>query len=423
MTFDLCSEWKCLLCNERVREFELNEHKQLHGAYARYGIMWPTEMSRPAELICPVPIYQSRFLAKQIGVANVYICDEGVNISGSMKDYGVSVAIRHGVAIGCDHFFVASSGNHAVSLAMLAHRAGQQSVVFAPASSSKLSGLSSMPSVSVFGIMDSIFEDVYNMVAQADFSDMYNVNVSNELILPGFSAVVHHVRRVEIPPTHILSAVGNGTYLAGIVLGFQLLGHSLPKIIPIGMRGAFPTQDAFQEGELIHEYTNFGYPEQEIDAAEGSIAIESYSMPQLMHAVRVSGGFPLGDLVNHDVSEAYRVLAMDVDLLSNGVIPEPTAIIPLAAALKWHSRFSKDDILMIVFTGHGAKDIHGIKKFAGDKAEILVQSAERSRPDLADLFNMPVNCGNGVIILKKNISSEDFSQVVKDKLFAISQRR
>lgn len=408
-------EYLCLLCDKLVEESKIERHKKrLHQAQKHYGVMWPLFSEEIlARDLYNIPTYESAILAQELGVSKVYIRDEGQNFSGSMKDYSVEKAVRIGLQQGFKNFSVVSSGNHAVSLAKYSKRYGVKALVFAPASSSKIGLLASLQNTFVVGVKDAIFEDVYTLAAGMSFDGIYNANVSNELLLSGFYPVAEQITILNPPPSHILAGVGNGSYLAGIALGLERLAITMPKIVPVGMQGAFPTETAFTEGKLLREYDEFLTDESVIDAAEGSIAIASYSIPQLMHALYLSKGFPLGGLTNEDLKTAFLILARDVNLLEKGAIPEPTGIMGLAAALKYKEMFTKSDTPLIAFTGHGVKDIKGIGRLVPEISDKLIYRAKNSRPDLS------VNdqgYAEKVLFVYKGISPQELEVLIRRKL-------
>ncbi|MEK7649332.1 MAG: pyridoxal-phosphate dependent enzyme [Patescibacteria group bacterium] len=385
----LVASYECLLCGTTdIGPDDIASHKKQHGAFKRYGLLWPEKLSAgiPIDFRSNIPTYSSPTLAHALGVSCVYIRNEGVNHSGSMKDYIVRQALAAGRAKGFTRFSVVSSGNHAVSLAMNTDSKRETAILFTPSSSSKIPFLITFPHVVAVGMHDALIEDVYNLVTQVKLNGIYDINAHNECLLPGLIPVASDVLSLDPLPTHVLAGVGNGTYLAGIGWGLKTLSKSyqkLPKIIPVGMKGAFPSEDAYTLKESIVEYSEFFEQEDVIDAAEGSIAIESYSMPQLMHAVSLTKGFPLGELTNRDLAAAYELLATDAHLIARGAIPEPTGIMGLAAALKWKDRFTQKDVLHCSFTGHGVKDLETISRILSPALkDSLIKAARRDRPDL-----------------------------------------
>lgn len=409
-------QFRCLICNCVVDGHSVDLHKSsFHHDIKHYGLMWPLGVEYGINRdLRPVPIYESEVIAETLGVGKVYVRDEGMNFSGSMKDYSVERAVKLGRESGHEVFFIVSSGNHAVSLAKYVVKNGARAVVFIPATSSKIGMLSSMCNVYVVGVKEAIFEDVYSLVAGMNLEGFYNANVSNEFLLSGFAPIAEQIASLDPIPTHILAGVGNGSYLAGIALALDGLVATLPKIVPVGMAGAFPTEIAFEGSGYLEEYQEFRVDEHAIDAAEGSIAIASYSMPQLMHAVYLSGGFPLGDLLNEDLGLAYELLAKDGNLVEQGVVPEPTGIMGLAAALKHKERFSKNDVILIGFTGHGVKDMDGIRKVAPSLAELLTQKAMEKRPDL--LVGEHAVREDRILYVNKTILAGDLKSLIEQMI-------
>lgn len=409
--------YQCLLCGARLAATELTTHKAEHEGTMGYGVMWPPVCDLLPALDNRVPTHCSRFLAQELGVRAVFVRDEGMNPSGSMKDYSVERAITLGVAAGKSVFFITSSGNHAFSLCMLARRSHCRAVVFAPDSSSKIPWLASFPDVLVVAVKGATFEEVYNLVTLSEFDlvpGLYSANVSNEQLLPAFSPIAHDILALEPRPTHVLSGAGNGSYLAGIAYGLDALdAHPMPNIIAVGMKGAFPTEEAYRRAEYLHKYDGFLAPAGEIDAAEGSIATESYSMPQLMYALQLSGGFTLGSLTNHDLVAAYRLLARDHEAVARGLIPEPTGIMALAAALKWRACFRPSDVLHLSFTGQGIKDPNGMKQLLNFDAVPLLAAAARQRPDLM-LDQYQPHPDASIIVVEKDIEPATLRAVVSE---------
>ncbi len=405
--------YRCLICGAITTDETVYEHKQHHPNLLGYGIMWPDEAAQ-ANLThsASIPVYESAVIAEALGVRRVYIRDEGRNPSGSMKDYLVGRAVTLGLQNGLRCFTVVSSGNHAVSLAMMTEKFNTQAVVFTPASSGKLSILGSFTNTTVIGIRDAIFEDVYNLVSKIDLEGVYNANVSNEDLLPALIPVARDLLSLDPPPTHILAGVGNGTYLAGIAFGLERFSaFPLPKVVPVGMKGAFPTEEAFRRKESVCKYAEFLTDEGEIDAAEGSIATESYSMPQLVHAMRITSGFPLGGLTNKDLREAYLLLARDENLVAKGAIPEATGIMSLAAAIRWRTSFSPGDVLLLSFTGHGAKDIEGIHRLLPSAvAADLKRAASRARPDLVERMSTPTR--RKPVLVNRDVPVETIKDII-----------
>lgn len=402
---------RCLLCGAElaVEEAEsLAMHKKnMHSHWQHYGCMWPLQESFHARYVVDVPMIESPIIARELGVDGVYIRWEGIHPSGSMKDYLARFAVQQAVEAGFRYVSVVSSGNHAVALAQYAHQFGLTAIVFVPATTSKLPLLQTLPGSIIIAVSDAIFEEVFvigNIVN--DMPEIANVNVGNESLFLAYAGIASEIAKLERIPTHIMAGVGNGTYLASIAWGLQ--HQELPtKVVPVGMVGAFPLEIALQKPRYaIVEFDEFQAPEESIDAAEGSIAVASYSLPQLVHGVRVTNGYCLGGLTNHDLAMAYRVLEKDVDLLHGGMVPEPTGIMGLAAALKYKDAFQPDSCILFSFTGSGIKDVAGVRR--------LWQSADSNGWTVSQVSNHVDHCHDddevneeGIYYVDKKIETGD----------------
>ncbi|MFH1439797.1 MAG: pyridoxal-phosphate dependent enzyme [Candidatus Woesearchaeota archaeon] len=454
--------WQCCIDNEIVRESDIYKHKQkFHPDRQNYGVMWylpdigrirksidiPEQFKKESEeykngkynmwnsllmqKLLPVKaenvvslgesgvqIAESDFLARELGVRKVYIRDEGRNPSGSMKDYIVSCGVTKARQEGYKHFTAVSCGNHALSAARYVQKIDGQIIVFITSGSTKTESLRRIPNTYVCRVKtngrDSLYEEVYERFYNPN-NGLYNLNVSNEFLLDGAKTVALEMALSgKDMPTHFISCAGNGTYLAGVSKGFLELKElgiieEAPKCVAVGMEGGFPIETALQRNLPILEYKDFLAEESKINFAEGTMAIGSYSMPLAISAIKASEGFTIGGMENDTLREAYILLSRDEILMKKGCIPEPTGIQSLAAVMKHKKKFSGDDMLLLSFTGHGAKNLKEIHEILGKEHtaeyEILSASAisSQGRPDLAT---------DEDIILDSQVSQSDLDKII-----------
>jgi threonine synthase len=415
------NNFKCLICNETVRSDKILRHKQREPNGNNYAILWP-------EYNCScnychdinVPIYHSTVFSKALGVHKVYILDEGCNLSGSMKDHVVTKTIHLAEQKKRSIFNLASSGNHALSLAIHTQRHGYHALLFVPDSSSnKIRQLATFENVYVLALKDANYEDVYSLSNQINIPEIFNANVSNDLLLTGFQAVARQICSLSPLPSHILAGVGNGTYLSGLTWSFQHRLKQLPKIVPVGMKGAFPFEIAVKKNKKIYKFEDYGVDKTCIDEAAGSIALESYSMPQLFHALKLSNGFPLGGLQNDDLRNAYLLLMNDENLIKNCVIPEPTGIMGLAAAIKYKEKFFHDDILLISFTGNAFTCLDSIQRIVPELMNPISLQLCRKKKYLS--FN-DKNVYQNITYLNKSFPQKDIEIIIHDCINKFCQK-
>ena len=409
------------------RQFKQHKRKIQDFVGQKYGTLWPIDISDlDTSWGVSIPTISEPAIAKFLGVSKVWIRYEGANQTGSMKDYLVTAAVKQGVKNGSSAFTVVSSGNHAVSLAHYSKEAGKKCVIFVPAKTSKLPILRSFENALVIGVENGdesiVFEDVYKFAQPIRIPCVCNANVNNDFLMAQVASASRQVIESlgsDNLPTHVIAGVGNGSYISGMIFGFDFLGVSGIKAVPVGMRGAFPTEDAFKQKKAYHEYPDFLFGESDISSAEGSIALESYSMPQLMHAINKSNGFPLGGLTDLDIASAYNFFAEKSESFNLGNIPEPTGILSLAAILKHKNVFQKDDRLLLSFTGAGFKNIEDVKTYGGVHSGLLVSKILETQSALPN--NSFLNNGEGLIFdnfvpVNKYDSPEKVKEVIMNFL-------
>ncbi len=459
-------QWECTLCSTNGLDGnQLDKHKQqYHSDRAGYGIMWFNpfnssfdsthaseafhqdqekyvagkhsmwdsrlmQMMLPVQNIAPVtlgegnvPVIESEYLAKTLGVKKVYVRNEGANPTGSMKDYLMTCGVTLARQLGHNNITVVSCGNYAVSAATYITSIGGKAVLFVPGKTTKKHILSAIDGTTTFyvdtkeGQRDALFEEVYEAFAGLQHPALYNLNVSNEFLLDGIKLVSVETALAGIElPTHFLSGAGNGTYIAGVGKGFHelkrlgLISH-LPKVVAVGMRGGFPLEDALKQGKPILEYKDFKVNEELINGAEGCMAIGSYSMPQAVRAIHLTNGLTLGDLTNKELADAYTFLSHDNALLAASAVPEPTGIMSLAAALAHKTQFSSDDVLMLAFTGSAIREISEVERLIDTYAE--GDDSVKSRLINAATSNRRISS----VKIQETISADKLSEMISQIL-------
>ena len=104
------------------------------GVLDRYGHLFDLpEHTRPVALLeGDTPLIPMPRLARELGVAEIYVKYEGLNPTGSFKDRGMTAAVSEALGRGAETVICASTGNTAASAAAYASRAGMRAVVLIP---------------------------------------------------------------------------------------------------------------------------------------------------------------------------------------------------------------------------------------------------------------------------------------------------
>ena len=228
----------------------------------RYLELLPVEEPKTGFNSGFTPLVKATRLARELGVAEVYIKDDSVNHpTFSYKDRVVSVAATRAVELGFQVFGCASTGNLAGSVAAHAARLGLPCYVFIPhdLEPAKILGAAIYrPTVvSVKGNYD----DVNRLCTQ--IADQYGWGFAN-INLRSYYAEGAKTMGFEIVeqlgwryPDHIVSPVAGGTLLPRIYKGLReleqvgLVEGQMPRIHAAQPAGSSPVINALEAGSTI----------------------------------------------------------------------------------------------------------------------------------------------------------------------------
>jgi threonine synthase len=303
------------------------------------------------------PLVSCPSLADELGVADVYVKDEGRNPTGTFKDRGQSVAVTAAVQHGATDVALASAGNAGQAASAYAARAGLDSHVFLPARS----GFTNKAMVNVHGgdmtvvggrIGDAgaAFED-----ALAEHDDWYPV----QTFVTPYRHEGKKTMYCEIAeqldfdaPDHVVYPTGGGVGIVGMhkaAREFRELGlvEDAPAFHAAQSTGCAPIVDAFDAGRERHE------PWDVPDTICGGIEIPDPGASHLvLDAIRESGGEAVAT-PDEDILDAAITVAQHEGL---EMAPTCAAAASGAWALAERDAFDADDTVVIVNTGTGNKD-------------------------------------------------------------------
>lgn len=313
------------------------------------------------------PFYESKALAERLGIRKLYIKDDGINPTASLKDRASAMAVVKAEEAGVDTIACSSTGNAASSLAGNAAAAGLTTYIFVPerAPKGKVAQLM-MFGANVISVKGS-YEDTFELSAQAiDHWGWYNRNAAiNPYLLEGKKTVALEIAEQlnwEMPD-YIAISVGDGCTIGGLWKGLKdLYGAGfidrLPRIISVQAEGCCPLNRSIMEGKPWE-------PMEENTLAD-SIAVGVPRNPtKALNAITESKGVPV------NVSDEEILAAMKI-LGSVGVFAEPAGATGTAGVKKCVEQglIPKDASVVSVVTGSGLKDVANAMKAAGDPIAI-----------------------------------------------------
>ncbi len=314
------------------------------------------------------PVYKADQLAEILGIKTLYIKDDGLNPTGSLKDRASAVAVAKACEAGADTIACSSTGNAASSLAGNAAPVGFKTYIFVPerAPRGKLAQLLIFGAtvVSVQGSYGETFELSMEAIERWGW---YNCNAAiNPYLGEGKKTVSMELCEQlnwEVPDWLVLS-VGDGCTIAGAWKGVVDLYETgfidrLPKMLGVQAAGCSPLVTAFRNNEPVK-------PAEENTIAD-SIAVGVPRNPdKALRAIRQSSGTMIS------VSDQEILAAMKLLGVTTGVFGEPAGVAGLAGLRKAVAEgiITSNEKVAVVITGNGLKDVQSAIKITGEPIKI-----------------------------------------------------
>jgi len=304
------------------------------------------------------PLYDAKPLATGLGVANVFVKDEGRNPTASLKDRASAMAIVKAREAGAEVVTTASTGNAAAALAGIAASVGQQTVIFVPASAPEAKVSQLLAYGSRVMLVNGTYSDAFDLSMRAAREyGWYNRNTGyNPFMTEGKKTAGLEILEDLSwePPDAIFVSVGDGSIIGGIHKGMKdalALGwiQRMPRIFGIQADGSDYLVQAFESGQDVVTKP----PITATTVADSISADLPRDRVKAMAAVTETGGAYLR-VSDDEILDAIPTLAR-----GSGVFAEPAGAAPLAglAAAIDLSMVNRTDRVVLLATGSGLKDV------------------------------------------------------------------
>lgn len=302
------------------------------------------------------PLAKAGRLGTELDLRHLWVKNDGLNPSGSLKDRASFLVAAEATRIGEHRIVAASTGNAASALAAVCASAGLEALIFVPEKAPKaklvqmvLAGAKVVP---VKGTYDDAFRLSLEYTAQR--GGLNRNTAYHPLTIEGKKTAGLEIWAqlgFQVPDA-ILVSVGDGVILGGVHKAFvdlQRAGliQNLPRLIGVQA----------EKSDAIHRYVQTGIYS---DAPDPSTRADSISVvcPSNAHGARrsilESKGLTL--TVSDD-----EILQAQAQLLSRtGIFTEPASATALAGLVKLQAgpdRLDASDRVVILATGHGLKDV------------------------------------------------------------------
>lgn len=315
-------------------------------------------------------------LAKDIGVSDLRVKNEGENPTGSFKDRGMTCGVSFAKAMGHKIVGCASTGNTAASLAAYGARAGLDVVVIIPAGKIALGKLaqSIVYGAKVIAVRGNFDEALAAIDALARDGDLYLLNSINPIRLEGQKTLMWEIldqyrEQTGSVPDRVIYPVGNAGNISAAhkaLVEWKEAGliDKLPKLTGIQAAGAAPFARMLTQGD------DSLTPEPAPETIATAIRIGNpVSWPKAKAAVLQTGG-TVTTVTDEEILAAQRHLAEQ-----EGIFVEPASAASIAGLRKLvkAGTVNASERVVCVTTGNGLKDPDAVLK-AADTSVIEVEA-------------------------------------------------
>ncbi len=365
-------KYTCPVCGSRLGTLEViyDEFPQVKKFDVGHKGIWAFADFLPVKadhfevplLVGNTPLYEKKDLARQLGLKNFYIKDDGRNPTASYKDRASAMAIAKAKELGFDTIYCASTGNAASSLSGLAAASGMKSVIFVP----KSAPVAKITQLLVYGAtviaVDGSYDEAFDLSLEVGekFGWYCRNSAVNPYLLEGKKTGAMEAAyqlRWNIPDVAMVS-VGDGTVVSSIYKGFKDLKiagltNKIPIVIGVQAEGANALMRTFNSGI-------FDKP-QDMNAFSMADSIAVGKPRDVLKAckyVKESGG-KFVSVSDAEIGEAIVELAR-----KTGVFAEPAGATAYAGLKKIKNELKNKSVLIFV-TGNGLKDVKTVKSFVG----------------------------------------------------------
>ena len=312
----------------------------------------------PAIPVGNTPLWQPENLQKKYGFPELYLKDDGVNPTGSLKDRAsflvAAFARKHGIR----EVVVASTGNAGSSMAGVGAAAGLKVKLFLPKTAPPAKMIQALQYGADLVLADKNYDQAFSLSLEySNTRGGMNRNTAyNPMTIEGKKTVsIEIFKQLKKAPDHVFVSVGDGVIMSGVYKGFRdllQLGRidKIPVVHAVQASGSDAICRAMESGDFD------GQAESPVRAAKtvaDSISVDTPSNGHLaLKNLKAFGGhcFRVTD---------EEILCAQKELSSTcGLFSEPAAATAYAGFLKQKAALDSNETCVVLLTGNGLKDIN-----------------------------------------------------------------
>jgi len=306
------------------------------------------------------PLWEPTGLRESLGLNNLFIKDDTLNPTGSLKDRASYLVAAFARKYKISDIVVASTGNAASSMAGVGAAAGLNVKIFIPSSAPKAKMVQALQYGADVNLVDGTYDMAFDK--SIEFTNKYgglNRNTAyNPLTLEGKkTAALEVFAGMKRVPDHVFVPVGDGVILGGLYRGFiDLYEKGFADKVPV-----IHSVQAEGSSAINRALANDGFtaPVQS-DTIADSISVDvprnGYYAVSMLKKYSGTGV----TVTDSEILSAQKTLASKA-----GLFAEPSSASVLAGLLKIRKSIPDDAYTVLLVTGNGLKDIDGAMKALG----------------------------------------------------------
>jgi len=307
------------------------------------------------------PFFKIDNFGKETGYENLWLKNDGLNPSGSLKDRASFLMVAEANRLKENVLVTASTGNAASALAAVCAADKKKAIIFVPESAPK----AKLVQMYLYGAevikVKGTYDDAFKMSLEyTENNPGLNRNTAyHPLTIEGKKTAgleIFKQNNFKVPDV-IIVPVGDGVIISGVYKAFYDLRETgliekLPRLVCVQAEKSNAIHNFIQAGI----YKNAENPKTIADSISVSVPSNAYLAKR---AVDESKGFSV-TVSDEEILKAQKFLAS-----KTGVFAEPSSSATVAALLKLKDSnlFDKKEQIVLLITGNGLKDIDSVKIF------------------------------------------------------------
>ncbi len=310
----------------------------------------------PAFPVGHTPLSAAPRLGRELGLPGLWVKNDGLNPSGSLKDRASFLVAAEALRLGEGRIVAASTGNAASALAAVCAAAGLQALIFVPASAPRGKLLQMLLFGATVVTVKGSYDDAFRLSLEytAARGGLNRNTAYHPLTIEGKKTVSFEIfdQLGGRAPDAVVVPVGDGVILGGVHKGFL-------DLLRLGLIDRLPRLVAVQaeRSDAIHRYFATG---SYADAPAPATVADSISVTCPSHAHGAVRALRESDGLSLRVSDAAILDAQARLARTTGIFAEPAAAAALAGLEQLQqgsAALPASATVVLLATGHGLKDI------------------------------------------------------------------